>query len=222
MKTAAIVTTCKGRLEHLKQTLPHNLQQDYEGFTGIIVVDFGCPDGAAEWCKSLNDPRVKPIRINRYPQNWNMSRARNVGINFADADYVLPVDADVFTPPDYVSRMMSRVELCGFDLCSVLTDDGGRNSHCAIRKDAWLWVRGYDESLEGWGYEDNDFYNRLDNAGFSLGMLNNCGLRLIEHDDEMRAKFLKNPDIQQSAAENLTIVQTVEGRQINPRGFGNI
>ncbi len=40
----SIITTCKGRLEHLKQTLPAMLaQKDSE----VIVVDYSCPHGTA-------------------------------------------------------------------------------------------------------------------------------------------------------------------------------
>lgn len=223
MKTAAIVTTCKGRLDFLKQTLPVNLKQDYPGFQGVVVVDYGCPDGTSEWCKSLDDSRVRCVAAINNADHWNMSRARNIGFANSDADVILPVDSDVSCPPNYVTRMMDRIQQTGCDLCSVLADCGGQNSHCAVTRDAWEHVRGYDESLEGWGYEDNDFRNRLEASGLKLELLGNCGLSLIQHSDELRTRFLKHPmGIWASAEENLQIIRRGSLRTVNPHGFGNI
>ena len=55
----SIIPTCKGRLHHLRETLPSMLAQDYAGDWEIVVVDYDCPDGTFEWVKSLDHPRVQ-------------------------------------------------------------------------------------------------------------------------------------------------------------------
>ena len=55
----SIVTTCKGRLEHLKQSLPRMAAQ---AGAEVIVVDYDCPDGAGAWVAE-NFPAVRVVRV---------------------------------------------------------------------------------------------------------------------------------------------------------------
>jgi hypothetical protein len=50
----SLITTCKGRLAHLKETLPAFLAQG--AGCEVIVVDYDCPEGAATWVNA-NHPR---------------------------------------------------------------------------------------------------------------------------------------------------------------------
>jgi predicted glycosyltransferase involved in capsule biosynthesis len=60
---------------------------------------------------------------------------------------------------------------------------------CMFWKEQFNKVNGYDERLEGWGYEDYDFYNRLALSGFTrLDFPENTALQHIHHDDEERVK----------------------------------
>ena len=45
MPLLSIVTTCKGRLHHLRRSLPRFLAQPN---TEVIVVDYDCPDGTSD------------------------------------------------------------------------------------------------------------------------------------------------------------------------------
>lgn len=46
MKKLTYITTCKGRLHHLQETLPLVANQPA---ISLVVVDYGCPDHAGEW-----------------------------------------------------------------------------------------------------------------------------------------------------------------------------
>ena len=63
-----VITTCKGRLEHLKQTLPRWLA---EPNVFVTVVDYDCPDGTAAWVKE-NYPEVEVIHVKNRPK-FNLS-----------------------------------------------------------------------------------------------------------------------------------------------------
>ena len=54
----SIVTTCKGRLAHLKQSLPAMLAQDG---AEVVVVDYCCPERAGDWVESAF-PSVQVVR----------------------------------------------------------------------------------------------------------------------------------------------------------------
>ena len=51
---ASIITTCKGRLHHLRRTLPCMLAQGCDFAYEVVVVDFGCPQGTFDFCRGLD------------------------------------------------------------------------------------------------------------------------------------------------------------------------
>lgn len=74
MKQIAIVMTCKGRLHHVKQTLPLILEQDPDE---MVFVEYGCPQNAGNWVAE-HHPGIKVIYVNDDP-GLCVSRARNMG-----------------------------------------------------------------------------------------------------------------------------------------------
>jgi glycosyltransferase involved in cell wall biosynthesis len=80
-KRFAIVTTCKSRLDHLKQSLPNMISQ---GAHEVIVVDYDCPEGTAAWVEK-HHPGVRVVRATD-PIGFCLSRARNLGIAAAQAE----------------------------------------------------------------------------------------------------------------------------------------
>jgi hypothetical protein len=44
MKKISVITTCKGRLNHLKQTIVNRIHPNIEN----IVVDYNCPNGTVK------------------------------------------------------------------------------------------------------------------------------------------------------------------------------
>lgn len=75
----SIITTCKGRLEHLRQTLPKMLAQQYSSRFEVIVVDYDCPDETYRWCVELKDRRLIGARVLTDAENFNLSRANKRG-----------------------------------------------------------------------------------------------------------------------------------------------
>ena len=74
MPRLSIVTTCKGRLHHLRESLPTFLAQpDCE----TIVVDFDCPDRTAE-VVAREFPAARLVALKDEP-HFDIDRARNAG-----------------------------------------------------------------------------------------------------------------------------------------------
>ncbi len=86
----SLITTCKNRLPHLKQTLPLMLQQPH---AEVIVVDYGCEQGTAAWVKE-HHPAAKLVQVNDDPV-FCVARARNMGAKNASHELLCFVDADV-------------------------------------------------------------------------------------------------------------------------------
>lgn len=102
---------------------------------------------------------------------WSPGGARNMGVQVADFDPILFVDADTLTPHE---QMHAALELAaaapglvyGYTLYVRMTA-GGREGEtiynapsmgcAAISRACFDEVGGFDESFTGWGYEDLEF-----------------------------------------------------------------
>ncbi len=74
MALISVVTTCKGRLEHLRATLPHLMDlPDCE----VVVVDYDCPERSGDWVRA-EYPSAIVAKVEASPL-FNVSHARNVG-----------------------------------------------------------------------------------------------------------------------------------------------
>ena len=113
---------------------------------------------------------------------WNISRARNIGIRNAKADYVMTTDVDCIFAPDFIETVLKHVaedriihcrisDLPGnydgkldnffwMNKVSVLRPPFGYGGCQAFSKKWAFKVRGFDEDYIVWGADDTDFYLR--------------------------------------------------------------
>lgn len=97
----SLVTTCKGRLSYLRESIPTWLDLDYDNYE-IVVVDYDCPDGTETFIKRnkdiyLNKSKandVKVVKVNDKPY-FNLNDARNRGADAAEGELVFMIDSDV-------------------------------------------------------------------------------------------------------------------------------
>lgn len=210
----SFVTTCKGRLAHLRQTLPRlAAQPDAE----VIVVDYDCPDGAGDWV-AAHFPAVRVIRIKDAPV-FNISRARNAGARAARGRWLGFVDADLLLVEDFCRRIMPRLEPGGYYPMGSAGPQGF-GSHLCERAD-WLAVGGYDEAITGWGAEDRDLYLRLGLLGRTERPVPPGWASVIAHADADRTRHYAEKDRWVSQRANALYVQVKHDLarqlgQINP------
>ena len=182
----SIVTTCKGRLHHLKQTLPRFLaQRDTE----VVVVDYDCPDGTKEYVRREH-PAAKVVPVIEAPV-FNISRARNLGAEAATGEWLVFLDADVVIAPDMMERAAAAIRPQR-RYYRFHSPDLSLFGSCVVRRADFISVQGYDACIEGYGGEDNEFYARLDRNKVARGKLDG---KLIEssldHGEEERVQFFK-------------------------------
>lgn len=220
---ASVVITCKGRLAHLKVTIPLWLQQDVP--CEVVVVDYGCPEGTADWIESLDKPQIRAIRVTNDTEHFNQPRARNIGARYAATDTLIFADADFIASPDCVSRMVRLLANAGL-VCvgwSQHTDRGvsvERNGQCAVSRKQWQAVRGYDEVFgDDYGFDDIDFYKRCEAAGATVAYLYNVAM--IHHGDDNRVKHFRNHDKAAGMERNRERMDCTT-RQVNPGDFGKL
>lgn len=153
------------------------LNQDHPDLE-VIIVDDGSTD--PKTIALMENPPWHGVKVIRQ-DNAGSAAARNAGITAATGDYILPVDADDYIAPTYVSKaaqildseptigiVYAQAEFMGdatgpwqlppYSLKLILTE-GIIFATALFRKQDWFTVGGYDETL--YFREDHDFWLKI-------------------------------------------------------------
>lgn len=156
--TLSIITTCKGRLRYLRQTLPAMVTQP-----GVecIVVDYDCPDQSGDWVASTF-PQVKVVRVSG-DTLFNQCRAKNIGAVAATSPLFCFVDADIKLAPEFAMWMSENcIDKTYYRAHPVTMDTWG--TFACTQEDFWQ-IGGFDEVYSGYGASPEDLFLRLHNSG---------------------------------------------------------
>lgn len=177
----AFVTTCMGRLAHLQQTLPRLAAQSG---AECILVDYSCPERSGDWAQA-SVPGVRVVRVEN-ETCFNLARARNAGAAVCDADWICFIDADVLVQPSFSVEVAEALSPGAFyrpDPFDALTW-----GTVIVARSDFERIGGYDEIIEGWGGEDDDFYARLQMSGSIPAGFPGHFMNGIDHDEADRVK----------------------------------
>ena len=194
-------TVCMNRLSHLQQTLPENIadNQDYPNVE-FLVLDYNSTEDVGGWIKTKMRPHLDSgvltyIRVEG-PKYFHRSHSRNLALKMAQGDIVVNLDADNYAGKGFASYLNQRfLEEEHIFLSPELssTDKLGSFGKVSLRKKDFLAIKGYDESISGYGFEDTDFYERLKNHGLKERKLTQRAfLKAISHGHEERINNQKN------------------------------
>jgi hypothetical protein len=80
----------------------------------------------------------------------------------------------------------------------------GTTGLMTIWKDRFNALGGYDEEMQGWGYQDVDLRHRCEAMKMELVYWSASEAEAIQHDDELRVKYAGVPEpVKQSNASNI-------------------
>ncbi len=183
----SIITTCKGRLHHLQQTLPTFLQANVKQ---VVIVDFDCPDGTADWIRA-NHGTVDVVTISDRPM-FNLAEARNRGAEAATGAFLMFIDADILLQSREIAELSNfrgdfflRVQ----PVQAVDRSEKQTAGTCIVRRSDFEAIGGYDESFTLYGGEDGDLYHRLARRGVREEYFCTTRFSSIPHDDRLRTVY---------------------------------
>lgn len=173
----SFVTTCMGRLDHLKRSLP-----TWHGQGEVVLVDFSCPDHAGDWA-ARRYPEVVIVRCpgERY---FRGAEARNAGAKAATGRWLFFLDADVLLHADFAAAVAPLLDPKRY-LCA---GNDRAMGQVLVSREAFASVGGYDEVMVGWGAEDLDLQLRLAGTTLERGTIPPRLLSVIAHGHALRTR----------------------------------
>lgn len=128
MKLSIIVPVYKAEnfLEQNLAALTHQNMDDYE----VILVNDGSPDKSGEIMQHCAEKHPDMVRCINMEKNEGQGKARNLGLDVAQGDYVGFVDSDDWVALDMFTRMYEaavreNADICICDFFSVASDGSG-------------------------------------------------------------------------------------------------
>lgn len=203
MKVSVIIP-CKNRLDHLKQSLPLVFNQTHEDLE-VIVVDYNCPQKSGEWALENFECRVLNCAVG--PNEWSLSAARNAGFKYSTGEVILFLDADaLLTDIEFIEKHLNHC-VDGSFICGWGYHFG--TGCCMVRRTAFEAVKGYNEYISSYGYEDIDLYDRLQNNVANEKRVWMGGIENINHSDDIRNEYHGCEDIWKTNDNNYQIAKTM-------------
>ena len=165
----SIVCAVMNRAPALRVALTSwRLQRDV---TEIVIVDWNSEIPLAPLVRE--DDRIRIVRVDHEPR-FHLAAAFNLAADCASHPVLLKLDADYVLNPYYRFCASHPLPERGF-FTGHFKHDGPftsfLNGLICVRAADWRTVHGYNEHLEGYGWEDDDFYLRLEAAGLKRWIL---------------------------------------------------
>uniref|UniRef100_A0A7S1XGD2 Galactosyltransferase C-terminal domain-containing protein n=1 Tax=Compsopogon caeruleus TaxID=31354 RepID=A0A7S1XGD2_9RHOD len=191
----SLVAACKDRSAFLMKTL--STWQAALGSTDeIILVDWSTSPGLMkinEIPGIRQDHRIKIISV-QGQKTWILAQAFNLAAKFAIGESLLKVDCDTLLGAEFIARHPMPSRAVGYSIYYHLNWADARNENerhlngvVFLPRTYFEAVRGYDERLVTYGWDDSDLYDRLERVGLRSRPLNLNFIRHLEHDDISRS-----------------------------------
>ncbi len=194
-KKIAFCITCMNRLAHLQQTLIKNIEDNYLKEVQFVLLDYNSTDGLEKWVRSLKK-YIKDGMLVYYrtslPESYHRSHSRNMAFRLANTELICMLDADNYLGEGfaaYVLQIFEKDDKTFVTSNYYMRDLAGR---VCLRKKDFEEIRGYNELISGYGYEDIDFFDRLLEKGLKQETFENILFsKVIKHSEYER--ILKEP-----------------------------
>lgn len=178
----SIACCCMDRNKNLLSSLGYWLK--VKGVSEIVIVDWSSKEQLLNDIEAINDDRIKLIRVDGMLR-WVLSWAYNLAISLTSYDKVLKIDSDIILPdnflikysPDDINFFRGSWKIARNE------NENHLNGQCYFLKKHFNLVNGYNERIVSYGYDDDDFYNRMRNSGIKQKLINPNNIYHIPNKD---------------------------------------
>ena len=213
---ASIIICVKNGGAHLKKQLDAVANQITEYSHEIVIVNNGSTDNTDQVLKEweCSSHVSVPVKIFSQPDLKGIPAVRNFAVQQAKGEVIAFCDADDEVSEgwlqSFVERIKGRMVLAGGRIESY--DSKGNhlpslfprgligtsylphvgNCNCAVNRQLFFEIGGYDESLPRYGFEDVDFSWRVQEAGYLIEYVDDALIRFRMSDSKtsLKKKFL--------------------------------
>lgn len=189
----SVVFPVMNRNHHVAEAVPTWIE--HEAIGEIILVDWSSkiPLHLDENLKNIiNHEKTRIIRVEKEEFFVNPALALNLGIDFAKYKNILKLDIDYKLKNNNILKILSRNKDSGHFFCGTVPEESARCfwGFCFFHIDDYNKIGGFNENFNGWGCEDADFYDRLEEVGVERTVVLNIQdfISHIDHDDSLRTE----------------------------------
>lgn len=203
----SLCTVSMNRLYHLQETLPSNIRDnaDYDAVE-YVILDYNSTDGLETYMKDnfsklLSTGKLKYFKT-MSPTFFHRSHSRNLVFKLASGNILCNVDADNFTGPGFASYVNAQfcenqnIFLTPLDVENTNNRQKDVLGRICLTKSDFYKLRGYDEHINSYGFEDFDLVYRLEmNGAVRRVIKNRVFLNAITHSTSERIvneEFMRN------------------------------
>lgn len=195
MNNIALCTASMNREHLLEEALQTWVKLS---FNEIIIVDWSSTIPLNDMISKYQNGNIFLLRVNG-KEKYNQSKASNLKVRFSTSEYVLSIDSDIKLNEDFLE---THIPKNGFFFSG--TNNRSTTGTCMFSRDIFNIVNGYNELMEGWGYHDIDFYNRLKLNDQRHIVIDKNKIKHIDHDNISRTENYN--------MKNMTFSNTVNRR----------
>eukprot|EP00178_Gracilaria_changii_P010405 TRINITY_DN3027_c0_g1_i1.p1 TRINITY_DN3027_c0_g1~~TRINITY_DN3027_c0_g1_i1.p1 ORF type:complete len:762 (+),score=106.69 TRINITY_DN3027_c0_g1_i1:1625-3910(+) len=199
----SLAAVCMGRHETVKKTVPAWLA--VKDVDEIVLVDWSSDPPLEPIVRQFEGAdRIKIVRVEG-EDTWVLSRAYNLAINSTSYTNIIRTDCDYEVGTDFVhaheelirqtaeetttARDLNRKHYyAGNYILARNENEVHLNGAVFIRRKDFLDVGGYDERIQTYGWDDEDLYNRLGEAGLKKKNISYDHVSHVKHGNAGRAQ----------------------------------
>lgn len=199
----SLCAACTKRQDHLLQALD---TWDKIPFKEIVLVSWEYNDTLVDKIPSRYHGKnivIAEVQGKRY---HDKTKASNLKVSLATSDVVLSTDCDILLEGDFLEKNI--IDGPFFFNCHRKVNGIGTAGTFLFRREWFNQVGGYDERMEGWGFDDNDLMIRLKALNLEMRYLNPETISHIPHSTEIRTENYKEKNLSLSRRKNKSIVET--------------